>query len=281
YSLSEAGYLGWITITSNPPEAQIYIDKKEAGVFQKTPYSGNLAPGKHTIWITKPGYSEYKTEIEIIRGNDKHKVHADLKGSEVGYLNVRGPDITAAAIYLDGKLLCERGPCRKPVQEGSHTVTFKRNGYKPYKRTIVVQQKTETTVTARLAEEPGRADAITAYVIGAAFLGLGVYAGLEANSIQDEVEADIAAAGCTGSEPCPILDSADPRLSWDLFKGGKFWAVTADAAYGLGAITIVTAIYYTFRDKGAPSTGDSDVKALALEPTLGPDFSGVALGGRF
>jgi hypothetical protein len=201
-------------------------------------------------------------------------VVADLKGSEVGYLNIRGPDIQAVAIYMDGKLLCQRGPCRKPIEEGSHTVTFKREGYKPYKRTIVVQQKTETTVTARLAAEPGRGDAITAYVIGAAFIGLGVYAGLEASSLKDEVDADIAAGN-------PILDSADERLGWKPFTGGKFWAVTADAAYGIGAITLVTAIYYTFRDKGAPSTGESDVKALALEPTLSPEFSGVALGGRF
>lgn len=273
FGLKEEDYLGWIEIKSNVPGSDIYIDDKSAGVFQKTPYAGNIKPGKHTIWITKDGYGEWSKEIEIIRGKT-HELNADLKGSPVGYLNVRGPGIEFTTIYLDGQVLCERGPCRKPIPEGTHTVSFKRSEHKPYTRTVVIQQKTETTVAVRLAEAPGRGDAITAYVLSGIFLGAGIYAGLEAKSVKDELETDIAAGN-------PPVASNDERLGWTPFTGGKFWAVSADAFYGLAGVTFVTALYYTFRDKGPPSTGESDVKALALEPSVGPDFSGVTLGGRF
>jgi len=46
-------------------------------------------------------------------------------------------------------------------------------------------------------------------------------------------------------------------------------------------ITALTAIYYTFRDKGPPSTGLIEVNALGFSPTVGPDFAGVAMGGHF
>lgn len=273
FGLKEEDYLGWIEIKSNVPGSDIYIDDKASGVFQKTPYSGNIKPGKHTIWVSKEGYTEWTKEIEIVRGQT-HEFLADLKGSPVGYLNLRGSGIEFTTIYLNGEVLCERGPCRKPVPEGTHTVTFKRAEHKPYTRTVVVQPKTETTVSARLAKEPGRGDAITAYVLSAAFLGGGIYMGLKSKSIKEELEDDIAA----GSPP---VASNDERFGWIPPEGGKFWAVGADALYGLSAVTFLTAVYYTFRDKGPPSSGDSDVKALALEPSLGPDFSGVALGGSF
>ena len=89
FSLAEEDYLGWIEIKSNVPGAKIYIDDKAVGVRGKTPFSGNLDPGKHKIWITADGYDEYYEEIEIAQGQT-HSVEARLEGSPVGYLNVRG-----------------------------------------------------------------------------------------------------------------------------------------------------------------------------------------------
>jgi len=273
FGLKEEDYLGWLEIKSNVPGADIYIDDKAAGVYKKTPSSGNIKPGKHKIWVTKDGYNEFYTEIEIVRGQT-HEVTAQLKGAPVGYLNIRGAGVEFTRIKVDGKLFCQRGPCRKPLPEGSHTVEFEREDHKPYKRTVVIQRKTETSVSARLASKPGRGDAITAYVLTAGFLGLGIYAGLEAKSLKEDIEAQIAAGN-------PPLDSGDDRFGWKPFTGGKFWAVTADAAFGLAFAAGVSAIYYTFRDKGPPSTGESEIKTLALEPTFGPDYGGVTFGGRF
>lgn len=266
FSLAEQDYLGWIEIKSNIPGANIYIDDKSVGVFAKTPYSGNIKPGKHKIWVTTEGYNEYETEVNIVPG-ETHTVDAQIEGTPVGWLNLRGPGIDRAAIYVDGKVLCERGPCRKAIPEGSHTVKIKRPGYKTYTRNLDVQAKTEIILRPSLAKEPGRADAVWAYVFTGVFLGGGLYLGSQAKSIQNELDKDIN--NNMGAVP---PDSKDPR-----FTRGKLFAIGADAAYALAGVTALTAIYYTFRDKGRPSTGSIDVRAVAIEPQISPTYAGLGM----
>jgi hypothetical protein len=109
---------------------------------------------------------------------------------------------------------------------------------------------------------------VVAYILAAGFGGGGIYLGLKANSLRDELRD-----GLGGTPP---IDSNDPR-----FTRGKIYAIAADAAFGLAGITALTALYYTFRDKGAPSTGLIDVRALALTPQLAPGYAGLGMEMRF
>ena len=45
----------------------------------------------------------------------------------------------------------------------------------------------------------------------------------------------------------------------------------------MSGIVALTAIYYTFREKGAPSTGQIDVRAIALEPQFAPGYAGLGM----
>jgi len=141
-----------------------------------------------------------------------------------------------------------------------------RPDFKPYTKRITIQAKTETQVRITLAPTPSRSDAIVAYVLAAGFGGGGIVLGLQANKSRDDLKKEIAAGN-------PPPDSNDPR-----FTKGKIFAIAADAAYAVAGITALTAVYYTFRDKGAPSTGLIDVRALALRPELGPGYAGLAMG---
>lgn len=264
-SMAQQSFLGWVEITSNVPGADIFIDDKTVGAVGRTPLSQNIKPGKHTFWITADGYDEYRQEVEVIP-NETHAVKAQLKGSPVGKLNVTGLGIEDATIVVDGKVLCERGPCLKSLQQGEHTVTVTRPDFKPYTKRITIQAKTETQVRITLAPTPSRSDAIVAYVLAAGFGGGGIVLGLQANKYRDDLKKEIAAGN-------PPPDSNDPR-----FTKGKIFAIAADAAYAVAGITALTAVYYTFRDKGAPSTGLIDVRALALRPELGPGYAGLAMG---
>jgi tetratricopeptide (TPR) repeat protein len=268
FSMAEEDYLGWIEIRSNVPGAAIYIDDKSVGVAARTPFSGNLTPGTHKIWVTAEGYDEHFQEIEIVPGQT-HEIMATLSGAPVGYLNFRGRDVEQTTIYLDGEVLCERGPCRKAVPQGTHTVTVRRPGHKAYSRTIEVQAKTETTIRPQMAKRPGRGDAVWAYVFSAAFLGGGIYLGMQSNDLRDQLEAEIAAG-------MPPPDPNDPR-----FDHGKYYSWGANAAYGLAGISLLTAVYYTFRDKGPPSTATTDVRAVAVEPHLSPGYAGVGMEVRW
>jgi tetratricopeptide (TPR) repeat protein len=262
--LSEEDYLGWLEIKSNVPGANVYLDDKAVGAIGKTPFSGNFKPGKHKVWIETDGYEESEHDIEIIAG-EAAEINATLKGAPVGYLYVRGAGIEASQIYLDGQVLCERGPCRKPVKEGVHRVSVRRPGYKSYTTTIEVQAKTEINLKTALAKRPGRGDAVVAYIFSGLFAGGGVYLGLQSQKISKDLKADIAAG-------TPPVDQGDPR-----FKKGKYFAIGADAAYGVAGLLGLAAIYYTFRDKGAPSAGIVDVRALALTPSIGPNYAGLSM----
>ncbi len=263
--LAEEDYLGWVEIKSNVPGADVYVDDKSVGAIGKTPYSGNFKPGKHTFYVSADGYDEFTQEVEVIAG-EAHEVGAQLKGSPVGYLNLRGAGIEKSEILVDGKVLCERGPCRKPVKEGTHTVTIRRPGYKPYTARVDVQARTEISVRAQLARKPGRGDAIAAGVVSAIFAGGGIYLGLQARSIESDLRAEIDAGD-------PPLDSEDPR-----FFRGKIFAISADAAFAVSGVVALTAIYYAFREKGSASTGQIDVRAIALEPQIGPGYAGLGMG---
>ncbi len=260
-ALGKEDFLGWIDITSNIPGADVYIDSKEVGVAGKTPLSQNIKPGKHKFWVTTEGYDEYEIEVEIVPGGT-HEVKANLKGSPVGKVSIVGLGIEDSTIIIDGQVACERGPCLKALQQGSHTITVVREGMKPYSRKINVQAKTETTIKVTLAPKPSRSDAVVAYVLAAGFGGAGIYLGLQASNLSDELTTAIDAN--------PPLDKNDPR-----FQRGKIYAIAANAAFGLAGITALTAIYYTFRDKGSPSTGLIDVRALALTPQIAPGYAGL------
>jgi hypothetical protein len=264
-AMSQQSFLGWIEVSSNVPGADIFIDDKSVGAIGRTPLSQNIKPGKHTFWISADGYDEYKQEVDVI-ANEVTPIKAALKGSPVGKLNITGLGIEDATIVVDGKLLCERGPCLKSVQQGDHTVTVTRPGFKSYSKQITIQAKTETQIRIGLQPTPGRGDAIVAGVLALGFGTGGVVLGLQANQLRDDLKKEIAA----GTTP---PDSNDPRL-----LKGKIFAIAADATFAIAGITALTAIYYTFREKGAPSTGLIDVRALALRPEVGPGYAGLGMG---
>src|SRR5262249_2840701 len=142
------------------------------------------------------------------------------------------------------------GPCLKKIPEGDHTITVTRSGWKPFSRRIAIQAKTETQVRVTLAPAPGRSDAFVTFLLAAGFGGGGAYLGLQANQLRDALKKEIAAG-----KPPP--DSNDPR-----FLRGKYYAIGADAAFAIGGIAALAAMYYTFRDKGAPSTAAIDVRSI-------------------
>ncbi len=271
-SLAEEDYLGYLDVTSNIPGADIYIDDRSVGVQGKTPWRDEIKPGKHKIWVTKEGYNVYETEVEVIPGQT-HKISASIEGDEVGYVNVRGKGVEKYKIVVDGDVLCKRGPCLKPLAPGKHRVSIRRSGYRNYNTKIEVQSKTEVTVRAKLAPKPSRTDAYVSFFFAAAFAGGGYYLGGKSQDIEDELAADIAAGN-------PPPDSNDPRLGWGL-KSGKTYATAANVSYALGGASFVLATYYLFRDKGKPSTGSSDIRAISFEPQVSPNYSGVGIAGSF
>ncbi|MEJ7597045.1 MAG: PEGA domain-containing protein [Kofleriaceae bacterium] len=266
--LGKEEFMGWIDVTSNIPKSEVFIDDKSVGAIGTTPFSQYVKPGKHKFWITTEGYDEYTQELEVLPGGT-HEIKAQLKGAPVGKVNVIGLGIEDSTIYINGKIACERGPCLKSLPQGEHTITVTRPDMKTYSRRIKIQAKTETNIKVGLAPKPSRSDAVIAYVLAGAFTGGGIFLGLQASKYKTELSDEIAAGN-------PPPDSRDPR-----YTKGKAFAIAADATFVIAGITALTAVYYTFRDKGAPSTGLIDVRALALSPQIGPGYAGIGMETRW
>lgn len=260
--LARCGELGYLTIRSNVPGANIYLGDKASGVRGQTPTMLDLPGGRYKVIIAADGYEDYVQEIDLTNCATPEIV-ATMSGAPVGYLNMRGDGIEESRVYIDGELACDPGPCRKPLSEGSHTVRVTRPGHKPYGRTFEINPKTETQVKVELAKKPFKWDAVLAYGLTAAFAGGGVYLGLEAQKLHDELQDEIDAGN-------PPVDENDSR-----FNRGKLFAIAADALYAAAGISLLTAVYYTFREKGPPSRGIVDTKATSMRPVVGAQYAGV------
>jgi hypothetical protein len=262
HDMAQDTHQAWVDVTANV-KAQVHIDDKNVAPFE-VPLSRPMSPGKHTFYVTAEGYDEYSETVDIAAGQN-YTVKATLKGSPLGKLDVVGAGIEDATILVDGKVLCDHGPCIKSVPEGDHQVTVMRPDYKTYSKRVLVQAKSETTVKVLLQPQPGRGDAIAAYIVTAVFGGAGIYCGLQASKLHDDLQKGIAAGN-------PPVDSNDPRI-----LKGKIYAISADAGFAIAGITALTALYYTFREKGAPSTATVDVRALALQPQIGSHYAGLGM----
>jgi len=100
-ALSEEHFLGWVEIVSNVPGADVYIDRKDIGAIGKTPFTGHVKPGKHTVRVTAPGYFDETRDVPVAAGQ---MVPVDVPLREKpGHLTVRARD--GAQVSIDGRPL--------------------------------------------------------------------------------------------------------------------------------------------------------------------------------
>jgi hypothetical protein len=272
-ALSQEHYLGWLEVRANIPGADVYIDNKDVGAVGRTPYMGNVQPGKHRIIVTKEGHTEVDKVVDIEPGK-AHNLDIKLETAPIGFVRVRGNEASEGAhVSLDGKEVCSRLPCRFQTTEGSHDLAVWKKGKKTYARSLRVDRATETQLMVRLASKPGKGDAIWAFVFAAAFAGGGAYVGKMSDDLYNEIQRDINAG-------TPPPDPEDER-----FRKGKLYAYGADGLYLIGAVAAVSGIYYLFRDEGPASTGTAETRELsyvpAIVPMVTPGFAGLSAEVRW
>jgi hypothetical protein len=113
-ALSEEHYLGWIEITSNVPGADVFIDRKEIGAIGRTPFTGHLKPGKHTIFVERFGYDPIQRIIDVTPGTATQ--HAfDMQAAQKGWVAISGRGVSGGRLIID-----EKFACRDAVPHGGH-----------------------------------------------------------------------------------------------------------------------------------------------------------------
>jgi hypothetical protein len=264
-ALSEEHFLGWVEIVSNVPGADVFIDRKDIGAIGRTPFTGHLKPGKHTIFVERMGFKSVRQDIDVLPGTaTQHMVK--LEKGENGWLNVAGRGAYGAKVSIDDKFACA-APCRTEVTPGTHRVLAQKEGFEDYEAEVNVDKGAETSLEVQWSPRPSRLGAWTTAALAAAFVGGGAYLGYLSNQNRDAVRSDIAEG--------MLIDSNDPR-----FSRGKWQAVGADVAFGLGALLAISATV-SFLSHGPESTAGVDQRLIGFGPDISPHGGGVAAWGRF
>jgi len=117
---------GAVQIDSNPEGAQVQLDGRSDPSWV-TPFSlGGLAPGHHTISVSKTGYSPDVRTVEIAAAS---KAVLSVHLAPINALLVVGSTPAGAEIVLDGKNTGRVTPAQFAVEKGTHTLLLRKQGY--------------------------------------------------------------------------------------------------------------------------------------------------------
>jgi serine/threonine-protein kinase len=117
---------GELVVDSTPQGAQLQVDgRAEAGWV--TPFDlAGLAPGAHTIVVSKSGYGQETRTVEVSAGSKSSlAVHLTALNS---VMNVAS-DPPGASIFVDGKDTGHVTPAQITIEKGAHTVLVRKAGY--------------------------------------------------------------------------------------------------------------------------------------------------------
>lgn len=117
---------GAVQIDSTPEGAQVHIDGRTDPAWV-TPFSlGGIAPGAHTISVSKSGYTPETRSLEVTSGS---KAAANVRLSPLNGLLVVNSTPAGAEILLDGKSTGKVTPAQFAVEKGGHTLLLRKQGY--------------------------------------------------------------------------------------------------------------------------------------------------------
>lgn len=134
---------GFLTASSNPSGATVYLNGKEEGV---TPLrEKQVLVGNYTVTFSKSGYKDETRNITVTKG-DNTDVSASLNGFCRATLY---SDPTFAPVYIDGKYV-GLTPHRFDLFTGTYKVVINKEGYLPYSKNISLSASTpDITVKLR------------------------------------------------------------------------------------------------------------------------------------
>lgn len=143
------------SVTSTPPGAAIYVDRKDLGAVGATPAEVALEPGTYKLILELDGYEDQTTESYAIKARgQRQEVAVDLVGI-VGTVSVSGSE--GSTVHLgseESDPLCTV-PCDVKIPEGKQILYFKKEGYRSLPSLLDVKRDTVTNVRAELVPITG------------------------------------------------------------------------------------------------------------------------------
>jgi hypothetical protein len=135
-----------LSVTTDPPGAELYIDAEAAGKVGMTPFKGTLEPGKHTLILRGAGYAVTTKTFSI---NPKENLALKIP-LEVPCKVASNP--VGATVRVDSEKGEPLGktPLSATIVPGRRVLFLEAPGYLTWKREITVAAKVEFSLEAQL-----------------------------------------------------------------------------------------------------------------------------------
>ena len=145
-----------LKVTTDPPGATIFLDRKDLGPRGTTPRSLGLPAGKRKVIVELAGYESAEQDAVELKVGQQASVTLTLVAI-LGTVKIEG-DAPGATVKLDsedGKVLCTSVPCTALVPPGRHTLVVQKEGYQNSDLPIDVPPKGNLTARVSLAAQTG------------------------------------------------------------------------------------------------------------------------------
>ncbi len=150
---------GSLRIESIPSGAAVYVDTIYRGVTSTI--VGNLAPGSHTVLISKAGYQDWTGTVSISAGATAYLGPTLLPDQQPQYATVSiSSNPPGANVYADGVYVGQTSAAYPlvftQVKPGTHSLLLSKTGYQDYTatRTVVAGQNYDVSVTLNPVQNP-------------------------------------------------------------------------------------------------------------------------------
>ncbi|MCB9676462.1 MAG: PEGA domain-containing protein [Alphaproteobacteria bacterium] len=138
------------SVTSDPPGAEIYVDRKDLGAVGVTPADIALKPGTYKILLEKQGYEGTSTEsYDLPKAGLKQEVSLKLKAI-VGTVKVSGEEGSTVHLGTESSEPACQVPCAIDLPEGKQILYFKKPGFRSLPSLLDIVRDAEIEVRAEL-----------------------------------------------------------------------------------------------------------------------------------
>jgi eukaryotic-like serine/threonine-protein kinase len=142
---------GTISITTNPPDASVFMDGANVGL---TPYvKDNIIPGNYKLLLRKKGYADISESLKISAGKT-YSVSKNL--TSVTTLKINS-EPSGADVLLNNKSAGKTPYTNNQTLPGEYNVTISKPGYKTYTDKIkITDTQAASEINAKLDQIAGK-----------------------------------------------------------------------------------------------------------------------------
>jgi len=152
-------HLALLLVTSDPPGAEIYANRRDLGSLGATPKLLALPPGKLTIILELPGFRPVSAPVELERGAKKELTPAlERIFGALAFRNL--PEAAVVRTQTSDGPVLQRGSGTARVLPGRHVLFVSAPGYGAARIEVDVAPDTTTSVDVPLSALPAPVGAV-------------------------------------------------------------------------------------------------------------------------